>query len=170
MLLRGKASVALAMAAICLLPAAATAQRRVPLPSPMPPVVYAPCPDDPTVEGCTYWVAPFTIYLSNHRRFIREHELGHAFDQTMMSDGERNRFRTLTHQRTAPWWKLEEGEYSRASVGEQFADAYANCAIGNGSRRLPSGMISDRWETSTSYSPSPRTHRRVCAFIRRAAR
>jgi hypothetical protein len=139
----------------------------------MPVIVRAPCPGFPGAAGCYDWTTQTVYVKPGADRFAYKHELGHAFDDVMLSGGERNRFRTLTHQRGAQWWKLatdELGAYARSSVGEQFADAYANCALHNGTWRRRDGVIEQRWETSTTYAPSPSVHRAVCSFIARAAR
>lgn len=140
------------------------------LPNPMPAIHHSPCPGAESANGC-YIAAEHSIYIGN-RAFTYWHELGHAFDHTRLSEGERNRFRYLTGDRARPWYeRLPEGTHglggpadrlSRLSASEEFADAYANCQLHHHPYR--------GWETSTSYNPTPRTHRRVCRFIVRAAK
>jgi hypothetical protein len=149
---------ALAVAA----PARASHVARPPAPSPMPVIVHAPCPEDPEAGGCYY---PPTNPTYQHRlyfagdRFAFQHELGHAFDAVEIDAGERARFARLAGRAGAPW--AASSAQDREGLAETFADAYALCRLGYSGRA--------RWQTSTSYTATPRRHRRVCAFIAHAA-
>jgi hypothetical protein len=149
---------ALAVAA----PAQAWHVARPPAPSPMPVVVHAPCPDDPDAGGCYYPPAhprfQHRIYFTGDR-FTFQHELGHAFDAVEMDAGERARFARLVSRVRVPW--AASSTHDREGLAETFADAYALCRLGYTGRT--------RWETSTSYTPTPRRHGRVCELIAQAA-
>jgi hypothetical protein len=165
-------AIALVVLTSLLCPAVASA-RRVPIPVPAPKVIHQPCPKFETAGGCfepadnTIWIRP------DADRFALQHEYGHAFDATRLNDGERNRFLRYIRHVGSPWHvkdPLEVGGISRDSPNEQFADAYANCALGNGVRHRSHGVIEFRWESSTTYMPWMSLHKRVCAFLWRAAR
>lgn len=59
-------------------------------------------------------------------RSVFLHEIGHEFDFTVLTAGERERFAAILGEprRTMPWWS---GSYGW-SMGEWFADAYMQCA------------------------------------------
>lgn len=102
-----------------------------------------------------------TIYLlfpDDRRTFL--HELGHAFDFTVLTDTQRDRFTALLGpaRDTLAWWSAEDGK----SAGEWFADAYMQCA------RLP--RIAARWGYSVSSGILQGWRlRRECGLIRGAA-
>jgi hypothetical protein len=109
-------------------------------------------------------------------RHVREHELGHAFDQVMLDDYEREWFRDLMGLKTRPWWILLGAEwaslvphgYSHASPGEIFADAYAYCRLRTVfTWRSAKGTHS--LDVGSGYDPTNFQHRRVCRFIDIAA-
>ena len=54
---------------------------------------------------------------------------------------------------------------------ERYADAYAACRLGwsPDGRRGRDGRIHGEWAVAYGYTPTARTHRRVCAAIRRYA-
>jgi hypothetical protein len=125
----------------------------------MPAVIATACPGMTDGPAC-YSPDTNTIYV-RQPGFAFQHELGHAFDAANLDDGERSRFIHITHLR-GPW---RQGTGFTAgglrSPSEKFADAYAACRLRLDPRR--------EWETGYDWTPSPRLHRRVCAFISRAA-
>lgn len=139
-----------------------------PLPAPMPAIVRAPCPWRALeTAGCFYprgvdGAGAPVIYLGatfaalaaasprEQRRadlWVKEHELGHAFDAQRVSAGER-----LAIEKTARWggWHAED-----------FADEYASC-------RLDVRPPSSRWVPS-AYG-ALRSARRVAALCAQIAR
>lgn len=169
---------------------AAASQRRAPksytvtrpaLPNPMPQVIHGACPgmgDD--AAGCFVAAGeadytgrpwPTGAVFTDGDKFTKEHELGHAFDATMMDAGERERFVRLTGMFADDelWVSIYVDENDRVidtgnSPAEIFADAYASCRIGQ--------IIAPRyeWTTSTGYMPTARTEREICGMIARAGR
>lgn len=128
----------------------------IPLPAPLPPIVIADCPAIKAL-GCYY---NKTVYLTaevKDDRFVFYHELGHYVDDTMLNDGERNKFMRMDGMRFPVWWKTTGNR--RNSGGELFADAYSHCAGGD-----KPGW----WTFSTSYDPDRSNHRQICKFIQRA--
>jgi hypothetical protein len=134
-------------------------------------VIYAPCPDSPDAGGCAYADQAALardaygakcrnpdgcVYVANHDRFNRLHELGHVFDARYLTDANRAWFARKLGM-AGPWLT---GRTGIATAGEQFADAYANCVMGNGYGRR-GGM----WESSYDYNFQPRRHRRICLAI-----
>lgn len=86
------------------------------------------------------------------------HELGHEFDFTVLTPGERERFAALLgpERQAMPWWSADE------SMGEWFADTYMQCA------RLP--RIDPRWSYTVSNGLLAGWRlRRECGLIRYAA-
>jgi hypothetical protein len=80
---------------------------------------------------------PTGAVFTDGYRFTRAHELGHAFDATMMDAGERERFVRLTGMFADDemWNGTYVDEQGRLldtgnSPAEVFADAYASCRIG----------------------------------------
>jgi hypothetical protein len=154
---------------------------RPPPPNPMPQIVRGACPgmgDD--AEGCfvaageadytgTPW--PTGAVFTDGYRFTRAHELGHAFDATMMDAGERERFVRLAglfadDELWASTYVDEQGRLLDVgeSPAEVFADAYASCRIG---QIIAPGH---QWETSTGYQPTAHVERVICGMITRAGR
>jgi hypothetical protein len=170
-----------AFATVLLTPTVAAARplavARPPLPQPMPQILKAACPGlEDEVAGC--YLAPDTadpygnayplgaVFTSGYR-FETAHELGHAFDATMMDDGERNRFGSIIGRLDEYWsstYTDEEGRLIQSgdSLAEAFADAYANCRLGH---IVASGHP---WEAGYDYYPTAREHRLVCGMIARA--
>jgi len=71
-------------------------------------------------------------------RLLLLHELGHAFDYTLMKPGDRARFRKLART-TCRWWqdpcstpnvRCGCGQILNVPPGEMFAEAYAALALG----------------------------------------
>lgn len=91
------------------------------------------------------------------------HALGHEFDYFELDDDARAAFERLIGRPGDPW----RGQLVGMGGGgnnpvEQFAEAWRLCAIS--STRLDRSTVD-----TLTYSPSLRTHRRACAFIRRQA-
>lgn len=130
---------------------------RVPTPPGTVTLHLAPCPAAPSAGGC---VARGTsaIFLGPSGRDRRTllHELGHVFDQAVMTPRARSRFQALS-RRPGAWAAAAGGD----SAEEQFAEAYALCAQ---RRRLTS-----TWFGMYDWTPTPRRHARTCALIRAAA-
>lgn len=146
----------------------------VPLPPHWPTVHrHTQCPGLPDASGC---VAPVNdpicgdpagcVWLAGTNRYDRMHELGHIFDQQVLTDVDRQRFTRLlglkgpwVHVTTKPGGGATE---SWGSPNEWFADAYAHCAmhidgrVHNGVARL----------VIAYFQPSPRQYDRLCAAIR----
>jgi hypothetical protein len=136
-------------------------------------VIYSACPGAPAAAGCAYAdnaaiIAGIygdachnpdgCIYLANHDRFNRLHELGHVWDEQNLTDTQRGWFTRLLGARPGrPWLTGLTGD---PAPGEQFADAYANCVIGNGF-----GRRAGSWETGYDYNFRARRHRRICIAI-----
>lgn len=147
-----------------------------PLPQPMPDVIRAPCPGLEDVGGCHIGagqadlagrVYPRGAVFFTAGRFARWHELGHAFDDTLMDSAEREAFTRIMRTRYLLWsWSYEDGGaliQDPRTPAESFADAYAACALG---RQVGEGEL---WEAGYNYYPSRRQHRLVCALIESAA-
>jgi hypothetical protein len=173
------AAAAAAVASLFLIvaPAAARPGRvaRPALPAPMPQLVIGECPGLPDA-GCYIGIGegdvngdlwPRGAVFTSGDRFQTAHELGHAFDETMVDTGERNRFATLLGKKTAAWSASYTDPSSRliqtpGSLSELFADAYANCFLGH-------VVAPDHvWEAGYGYYPTARAHRLICGMIKRA--
>src|SRR4051812_5392944 len=166
-----------------LLPASANAAvkrpARPPLPNPMPTVTIGECPGrEGEAAGCYIGIgeadmngnvyahgATFTV---DRTRFARLHELGHAYDATMMDASERNRFASLMDMSDLLWTWSDDLDgaivQSPGTPAEKFADAYAACRMG---LIVGSGHT---WWTGYGYFPTARQHRRICGLITRAGR
>ena len=148
----------------------------LPVLKPFPPkfeIRYEPCPDYlPEITSCAdqenavIWLAP------DADRFDRWHELGHLFDAQLLTDADRAWFTPLLgFEPGMPWFGdydafVERHDLSATLPGEQFADAYAACAIGlkpQGERR--GGLLVGKWTTAYGYQPTARQHRLICAQI-----
>ena len=130
---------------------------RVPTPPGAVTLQVAPCPIAPSAGGCVFrgrreiFLSPF----SRDRRTLL-HELGHVFDQQVMTPGARARFQALVRRRGA-WASSTGGD----SAEEQFAEAYALCAQRTRLSSTHFGMY--------DYTPSPARHAQACRIIRQAA-
>jgi hypothetical protein len=87
-------------------------------------------------------------------RFIFLHELGHAYDAHVLSAADRARFQRIMRLGGA-WGAPSAG----GAPSEQFADAYAHCALWHHPRNF---IFAGRY---LGYAPTPKQYRRVCAFI-----
>jgi hypothetical protein len=149
------------------------------LPDPMPQIIAGACPglEDEAV-GCHIGIGIADVYGHEYAhgavfvdgyRFTTYHELGHAFNDTMMDAGERNRFASLLDRPDEAWSATYIDEQGRLiqdprSLDEVFADAYANCRMG---RVVASGHV---WEAGYDYYPTAREHRLACRMLARAGR
>lgn len=136
-------------------------------------VLYEPCPDHPEYAGCT-WPGATVVYVDppygETDDFTAYHELGHQFAFRVLGPGGLRKFARMTrhahHQTPGPRSWLE--------VGEQFADAYATCALDYVPH--PDVWAADgtdsagNFPTGYGYQPKPRTQRAVCAMVDRAGR
>ena len=129
---------------------------RVPTPAGRVRVVPGGCPMIASARACTSsWSS--TIYMSaDAGRHDLLHELGHRFDYRMPQSA-RDAFRAILGEAGDDWL------LSRPSPSEQFADAYATCAISP--RSLPTGFSS-----IVGYAPTATQHRAACALITRVGR
>jgi hypothetical protein len=119
----------------------------------------------PDLSG--YWDADTrVIHVANGAsRFALEHERGHAFDDLMLDDGERNRSQHLYYRSLDLYWLYWDAlDNPTSSPSELFADAYASARL---RRTAAAGHL---WQTGYGYYPLARQHRRITAFIRSAAR
>lgn len=151
---------------------------RPPLPNPMPQIVTGGCPGaEDEVSECyippgvadntgTVW-ARGAVFSYDHDSFTIMHGLGHAYDRTMMDDGERHAFERAIGRLDEEWsftFTTTTGVLlqSPASLAEAFADAYANCRLGH---VVAPGHA---WEAGYDYYPTGREHLRACGVITRA--
>jgi hypothetical protein len=116
------------------------------------------CPGLESVGGCyRYDAEGDSVYLRDPTvplagRFEFFHELGHMYDDRVLTDQDRATFlRTMGYG--SQWWTKTD------PPAERFADAYALCAMW---RRPTSFIIGGDY----GYRPTPRQYRRVCALIR----
>lgn len=149
------------MSVAILAPAVANARYTTampPLPNPMPTVIHTMCGPSPDLFEC-YAPDSNTLWVDGSDGFNLNHGLGHAFDRSNLSDGERSRFMSLVSMHGA--WVSGTGAAGNSSPNERFADAYASCRL---------RLDPDReWQASYNYNPTRAQHRKVCAFIKRAA-
>jgi hypothetical protein len=108
-----------------------------------------------------------TIHLAGPHTYDRTqffHELGHAFDASVMTGASRAGFVKIMRYRTSSWTATSPG--SDESAEERFASAYSLCA-----RRSRVSRDSSLYGPGHGYGyqPTASQHRRVCALVRRAA-
>jgi hypothetical protein len=115
----------------------------------------APCPGS-AYQAC--W-DPTGLHVPVGRgvdvRWTLMHELGHVFDDRVLTGADRAAFKRVIGYSGA-WTTGAE------PAGERFAEAYAGCAI---YARAPYGGL----EGEYGYTAGPQTFARVCGLIRRAA-
>ena len=115
----------------------------------------APCPGS-AYEAC--W-DPAGLHVPIGRgvdvRWTLMHELGHVFDDRVLTGVDRAAFKRVIRYSGA-WTTGAE------PAGERFAEAYAGCAIYS---RAPYGGL----EGEYGYTAGPQTFARACGLIRRAA-
>lgn len=137
---------------------------------PSAPVVRDVCPYAEWAQGC---VDGDTAYVKpGAGPFVYWHELGHLYDDQVLSDAHRAKYQALTndHGEWLPDWSPD------GSPSERFADAYAICAM-HATGRRQYGMTwwdrpGDRVYVSAGsygYTQPLRRHRRVCQLIWNAA-
>jgi hypothetical protein len=116
------------------------------------------CPGDPPMPACSP-VNQGRIQLSPEwaNRHVLLHEMGHIFDD-LMPDWTRGRFRGMVIRKPMVWTADNHG----GAPNEQFAEAYALCAMKLSLRR-------QAFE-GYHYSPSPKLHRKVCSLVNAAGR
>lgn len=91
-------------------------------------VVRAACPGLVPENSC-YMPGEKTIYLARGwNADTYYHEYGHAWDFLRFTDADRQRFQRLMHFPSSLGWD-QEPRY-RLSPQEEFANAYADCALG----------------------------------------
>lgn len=131
------------------------------IPAPSVTVVGDPCPAATATGICTI---ESTIYApANASRFAVQHEIGHAFDEQFLDDGERNALKRAMGMPISRPWQLGTGLTHEGlnSPSERFADLYAACRL----KMDPEGL----WESAYDYQPTRRSLRRACGVVRRAS-
>lgn len=112
--------------------------------------------------AAAYYPDQNTVYFGGTLdRFTRGHELGHAFDDQVLSDGDKAAFMKLARLKGA--WNQGTGVAGGLqSPSEIFADWYGNAAIGN----------DPRWKWSDAYAtaPTPQQFRRFQLWLARVGR
>ena len=88
-------------------------------------------------------------------RWTLMHELGHVFDERVLTAADRSAFRRAIRYRGS-WTSGPQ------PAGERFAEAYAGCAV---YARAPYGGLQGEY----GYRAGPDTFRRVCGLIWRAS-
>lgn len=162
-----------AILATILLAASAHASR---MPAPPSITIHenTPCPEYlPDEYSCTDQDTGEIWLLPDAGRFDRQHEIGHLFDAQILTDQDRAWFtRTLGFKTGTPWFGdygafVETASLAGTLPGEQFADAYAACALGKtpAGHRKRNGMIVSDWIDAYGYHPTVRQHRRICNVI-----
>lgn len=123
-----------------------------------------------SASGCT-WRGATVVYVAptgaaGADDWTAFHELGHLFafrvlgvNEDSVAGGMR-KFANLTKTSGQPRAPLD--------VHEQFADAYAACALGFAPTVSEWGDEDSQFPTGRLYDPTPRAHRQVCALIVRA--
>lgn len=118
------------------------------------------CPMDPP-GPCTTDKRVFLAAAIRPRRALRVtlyHELGHVFDAAVLTDGDRDRFRSI--MRDPREWASDD----RNPPDEQFAVAYSLCA---NPRVAEQARFEGHyyWGVDYLYSPTVAQHRQVCDLI-----
>jgi hypothetical protein len=118
--------------------------------------------DNQLPAAAAYYPGEDTVYFGgNLDRFTRGHELGHAFDDQVLSDADRGNMMRLMRMKGA--WNQGTGLSGGAqSPSEIFADWYGNAAIGNDPRR--------KWSDAYATPPSPPQFRRFQLALARIGR
>lgn len=110
------------------------------------------------------------LYLAVRSRFAAYHEIGHFFDARDLTDDDRLSLKLTMHVNPLTPWAPPGRTADRCGEdqcpNEMFADAYADCALGN----TPAVRHHRaHWATAYGYSPTVAEHRDVCGLIRAAA-
>lgn len=118
-----------------------------------------PCPYDPVNSaGCAYDMLldkPAIFVADSDDEWTRQHERGHIYDYTSLTDTYRAQFKRLFG--FAGSWA---GGWLEASPAEWWAEAYARCAL-----HVPTGQPS-----AYDYNPTRAEHRAACRLIWNADR
>lgn len=138
---------------------------------PVPPVVEAnvgSCPEIPEAFGCAYrtsmWIKDVDDDRQNRRTTF--HELGHLFDQQVMTYRARMVFRLLVRDERK--WRVSN---EPDSPNERFAEAYASCAMsarGPWYVYLPENP--DDYEAYYDFQSNKRVRRAICNLIEATAK
>ena len=146
----------------------------VPTPNVRIVVLHRECPGHPLAHACVFdTLRPRVIYINPdrpkpawQRPYLIMHEVGHYFDFEEMTEHFRDRFKHILGLRH-PWWRLsppqrevEPGPNTWGPPAEEFAEAYAECAV-----RGPEIPRRPRHAIVYRYRPTPAQHRRVCRLI-----
>lgn len=141
----------------------ATIQRLVEVKNRMPDpqdnleVILAPCPGAAEDSGCTYPTdnSPVWVDPAQFSPFVLYHEMGHRYRFEVMTPRAQARFVAIMHYKA---WTDD--------VEEQFADAYATCAMGlMPIRSHDADEVDENFPTGNQYEPTRRQQDRVCQLI-----
>ena len=130
-------------------------------------VVVAPCPADPTAQGChVSGRALDTIWLNPEAGGLDEetfaHEMGHVFESYMWDLYWRQhaRFVPRLFRRIVPLLDLEQkpGVLSSTAWTERFAEAYSLCARES---TIPGPVSTGYW----GFETTPDRHAATCGLI-----
>lgn len=119
-------------------------------------IVLTGCPRRPRFAGCVFTKRKHTIFLKRGNRRPREvllHELGHLFDLRVLGRRDRRDFKRIMGQPRRRWYR------GKNPLAEQFAEAYALCALRTRIRRRVTGGY--------GFVTGPQRHRRSCMLIKR---
>lgn len=139
---------------------------RAPTPTVTIRLTFGPCPyaAGSIVSGCSvtalnemYIVPADPSAELPHAHPDFDHELCHFFDYNVLTAADRAQFIALIHL-SPPWIRPEATD---GAPNEVFAEACKLVSLYG--TKLPDGVA-----TNYGYAPTPRLHRRVAAFLRRA--
>lgn len=120
-------------------------------------------------DGGSCWdVTTRTVFLEPYAgRHVLWHELGHAFDDEVLTNSDRAAFMRVMRLR-GPWVQgtgYEKG--ADRSPNEWFADAYADCQLGREPRRNRKlGVSVGSTSNIYGYAPTRGQRRQVCSLVR----
>jgi hypothetical protein len=134
----------------------------VPLPSGVT-VVEQRCAVRPDAASCADIVHK-TVYLAPEderegwrpAHYILAHELGHLWDFEHMDDARRAAFSSMVGLPFTPVAWFYQATRTSAPGDEQFADAYALCALGPKYRRWDQRSFGDATHYGGGYAPLPK--------------
>jgi hypothetical protein len=112
------------------------------------------------VAGCT-WEGTQLVYINPgntgySKRHVFYHEIGHQYDMRVLDETDRlNLRKVMGYPVSWGWWDRLGG--GRGAIGEQFAEAYAWCAMGK--------WPAPEEPTGYGYHPTPEQHAATCAVI-----
>ena len=119
-------------------------------------IVLTGCPRRPRFAGCVFSKRKSTIYMkrrTSHTREVLLHELGHLFDLRVLGRADRRDFKRIMGRPRRSWYRGVN------PPAEQFAEAYALCALRKRINRRVTGGY--------GFKTGPQRHRRSCAVITR---